>query len=530
MAAGIFFQEIELPEQKLQDDGVLFPAVLTPNHSTDSTGVKLCDLEEAIKANKLWLESLLQKRGVIFFRGFHVSSPSEFNSVIEAFGFPEMPYEEVGGRAPRTKVVGRVYTANNYPDEKGIPFHHEMAYIPNFPTKLFFYCDEEPQKGGETPVVLSHIIYEKMKEKYPKFVEQLEEHGLAYIKLASETDDPSTLTGTGWKSIYKTDDKKVAEKAIRLDKESGKKTWFNSLALNYSGPASRNNNIGNSSVELGNGEPVPDDAAEYFFKILEEECVAIPWKKDVVESSGYEDFRYDVGGAGSRTEVVGRVYTANEAPPDQEIPFHHEMSHATVYPSKLFFFCEVEPGSGGETCIALSHVIYEKMKQKHPKFVQEMEEKGLIYTRVIGDESDPSSPIGRSWKLTFMTDDKTVAEERATKMGMKLEWIEGGARVIVGPKSGSRYHEARKRKVWFNRVEGGMKDKLNQDLSKAVMLSDGKPVPADVSSDSSKICNEECVALQWRKGDVLLLDNLAVMHSRRLLTALPRRVLASFCK
>ena len=78
----------------------------------------------------------------------------------------------------------------------------------------------------------------------------------------------------------------------------------------------------------------------------------------------------------------------------------------------MFFFCEVEPGSGGETCIALSHVIYERMQQKHPKFVEEMEEKGLIYTRVLGEESDPSSPVGRSWKETFMTEDKTVAEER----------------------------------------------------------------------------------------------------------------------
>nr|GEV37078.1 clavaminate synthase-like protein At3g21360 [Tanacetum cinerariifolium] len=70
-----------------------------------------------------------------------------------------------------------------------------------------------------------------------------------------------------------------------------------------------------------------------------------------------------------------------------------------------------EPGSGGETCIALSHVIYERMQQKHPKLVEEMEEKGLIYTRVLGEESDPSSPVGRSWKETFMTDDKNVAEE-----------------------------------------------------------------------------------------------------------------------
>ncbi|KAI3786126.1 hypothetical protein L1987_45256 [Smallanthus sonchifolius] len=251
---------------------------------------------------------------------------------------------------------------------------------------------------------------------------------------------------------------------------------------------------------------------------------------DVVEASGYEDFSYGVGGAGTRTKVVGRVYTANEAPPDQNIPFHHEMAHAPVYPSKLFFFCEVEPGKGGETCIALSHVIYERMRQKHPKFIEEMEEKGLIYTRYVGEESDPSSPIGRSWKEVFMTEDKAVAEERAAKLGMKLEWVEGAVKVIIGPKPGFRYDEVKKHKIWFNGVVGGFKDKLNDDPSKGVVFSDGKPLPTDVPGDCSKIFDEECVALQWRKGDVLLLDNLAVLHSRRPLIMLPRRVLASFCK
>ncbi|KAJ0890841.1 putative TauD/TfdA-like domain, taurine dioxygenase TauD-like superfamily [Helianthus annuus] len=251
---------------------------------------------------------------------------------------------------------------------------------------------------------------------------------------------------------------------------------------------------------------------------------------DVVESSGYEDFSYGVGGAGSRTKVVGRVYTANEAPPHQNIPFHHEMSHSPVFPSKLFFFCEVEPGKGGETCIALSHVIYERMEQKHPKFVKEMEEKGFIYTRVLGDESDHSSPVGRSWKEVFMTDDKTIAEERAAKLGMKLEWMEGAVKAIIGPNPGFRYDEVKKHKIWFNGVVGRFEDKLNNDPANAVVFSDGKPLPADVSDDCAKIFDEECVALQWRKGDVLLLDNLAVVHSRRPLITLPRRVLASFCK
>lgn len=53
------------------------------------------------------------------------------------------------------------------------------------------------------------------------------------------------------------------------------------------------------------------------------------------------------------------------------------------------------------------------MKEKHPKFVDELEEKGLLYMRVMGKEFDPSSPAGLGWKAMFKTDDKSVAEERS---------------------------------------------------------------------------------------------------------------------
>ena len=120
MTTGKFFQEVNLPEQKSYADGVVFPVVLSPDSNT-------CSFIDAIIAQKPWLESLLEKIGVIFFRGFHVETPSDFNDVVEAFGFPEAPY--LGGRAVRTKVVGRIYTANEAPPDKRIPFHHEMTYV-----------------------------------------------------------------------------------------------------------------------------------------------------------------------------------------------------------------------------------------------------------------------------------------------------------------------------------------------------------------------------------------------------------------
>ncbi|PKA64484.1 Clavaminate synthase-like protein [Apostasia shenzhenica] len=279
-----------------------------------------------------------------------------------------------------------------------------------------------------------------------------------------------------------------------------------------------------------------------------------------VEAFGYEELPY-VGGAAPRTNVVGRVFTANESPPDQKIPFHHEMAQVPEYPSKLFFFCEVEPRSGGETPIVLSHYIYERMKEKHPDFVKKLEKHGLIYTRILGAGDDPSSPIGRGWQSTFLTKDRRTAEERfmypfsgsnvlsmtfgyssmlecevtscfrAAKLGMKLEWMGDGVKTVMGPIPAIKFDETRGRKIWFNSMVAaytGWKDARN-DPVKAITFGDGSPLPSDIIYDCLKILEEESVSIPWKQGDILLIDNLAVLHSRRSFEP-PRRILASLCK
>ncbi|CAJ2661168.1 clavaminate synthase-like protein At3g21360 [Trifolium pratense] len=251
---------------------------------------------------------------------------------------------------------------------------------------------------------------------------------------------------------------------------------------------------------------------------------------DVVEAFGYDELPY-VGGAAPRTKVIGRVFTANESPPDQKIPFHHEMAQVPQFPSKLFFFCEVEPASGGETPIVLSHVVYDRMKERYPEFVEKLEKDGLLYVRVLGEDDNPNSPIGRGWKSTFLTDDKKVAQQRAGELGMTLEWLEDGVKTVMGPIPAVKYDEVRKRKIWFNSMVAaytGWKDERN-DPVKAVTFGDGSPLPADVVYDCLNILEEESVAIPWHKGDVMLLDNWAVLHSRRPFDP-PRRVLASLVK
>ena len=118
------FIESSIPHQKLYD-GAPFPLALTPGKGVENLG--LTHLTHSIKTHKPWLQSLLHRAGAVILRDFPVTAASDFNDVVEAFGFAELPY--VGGAAPRTNVVGRVFTANEAPPDQKIPFHHEMAQV-----------------------------------------------------------------------------------------------------------------------------------------------------------------------------------------------------------------------------------------------------------------------------------------------------------------------------------------------------------------------------------------------------------------
>lgn len=54
------------------------------------------------------------------------------------------------------------------------------------------------------------------------------------------------------------------------------------------------------------------------------------------------------GGAAVRTQITERVFTANESPSSEKIPFHHEMSQVPEPPTHLFFYCQTPPEEGGE--------------------------------------------------------------------------------------------------------------------------------------------------------------------------------------
>ncbi|XP_057832888.2 clavaminate synthase-like protein At3g21360 isoform X2 [Cryptomeria japonica] len=187
------FQRGKFAHQKVIDEnGSLFPMVLLPKDDNEECNT-LQSFIKSIQANKEFINDQLKKVGALLFRGFPLKTASDFNEVMEAFGWEEQSYL---GAASRTRVLGRVFTANEAPLHQPINFHHEMPLFQDFPTKLAFFCEVASSHGGQTAILLSHKITERMEAKYPELVCKIEKEGLIYKSNLPAEDDPDDfLTG-----------------------------------------------------------------------------------------------------------------------------------------------------------------------------------------------------------------------------------------------------------------------------------------------------------------------------------------------
>lgn len=246
---------------------------------------------------------------------------------------------------------------------------------------------------------------------------------------------------------------------------------------------------------------------------------------------GFEPFRY-LGGAAVRELVVGNVLTANESPPDSRIPFHHEMAHVADYPTILFFYCDVAPKSGGETPLALSHMVYRRMAERTPGLVARLAAEGLRYVRVAPDGDDPSSALGRGWQSTFLTTDRAEAEANARAAGYDFEWMADGCmKTTTASVPAIRIDGRTGKRMFFNSIHAcylGWQDSRN-DRTKAVVFPNGETMSPDVVRTLEDVMDDVSVAVKWRRGDVIVVDNRQVQHARRSFIP-PRRILASLYK
>lgn len=251
--------------------------------------------------------------------------------------------------------------------------------------------------------------------------------------------------------------------------------------------------------------------------------------EQMLNQTDYQNMPY-VGGAAPRAQVTqSRIVTANESPASEKIPFHHEMAQVPTPPGYIFFFCEISAAEGGATSILHSGEICSKFFDIAPDFAKKVEEQGVRYIRVMPEETDNSSAIGRSWKDTFHVQTREEAEVKMREAGMTWEWLEdGNVRTETRVLPGIRYDDETQQKVFFNSIVAvftGWNDIRNEG-KKAVSTADGEPMDEAVLDQLVEAMDELCVNFKWQPGDVLWINNHTVLHARQPFVG-DRRILAS---
>ena len=95
-------------------------------------------------------------------------------------------------------------------------------------------------------------------------------------------------------------------------------------------------------------------------------------------------------------------------------------------PHRVLFHCADARAAGAATPLLDAHRVYSKLKTFAPAFVDELEAKGVRYTRVMTLDDRAHSPIGRGWRKTFGVNGPTQLEKKlaAEKNGDVVEWLD----------------------------------------------------------------------------------------------------------
>jgi alpha-ketoglutarate-dependent taurine dioxygenase/acyl carrier protein len=227
---------------------------------------------------------------------------------------------------------------------------------------------------------------------------------------------------------------------------------------------------------------------------------------------------FNENGEHPRENVTGNVYTPVFYPPDKKLLWHNENSFNHRWPSRIIFCCLIPPEEGGETPLVDGRKVFQRIAPEiRDLFIQ----KQISYHRNYGHR------LGRAWQEVFGTDDRIRVENRCRDDFIEFMWVEGDRlrtwckrpAVVKHPKTGEM--------VWFNQaqhwhpacLDSQTRESLaslfeEHDFPRNCYYGDGTRIADEVMREICRVYQDLEVTFTWRRGDVLLLDNLLTAHAR----------------
>ena len=273
---------------------------------------------------------------------------------------------------------------------------------------------------------------------------------------------------------------------------------------------------------------------------------------DIISALGYQAEAENQFDTSPRSKVAESVYTSTDTPDAYPILAHNENSFLNERPRMISFFCLVEPHRYGETPLFDSRAAADTVA---PEVRAKLEEKKVCYRRRFPKKRPSWAPmINRDWQEAFGTTDRDEIDAMVTSRGMTCHWHDNGRILhtenVVNPlprhpDTGDRclnlqaFHrtsilqdldEVRPRQNPLHNASLKMGLSLLYALEVMpvqILYGDGTPIPADEMAEIRRATWDRSVLFRWKKGDVLVLDNILTGHGRMNVER-PRRILTSF--
>ena len=237
-----------------------------------------------------------------------------------------------------------------------------------------------------------------------------------------------------------------------------------------------------------------------------------------------------VHGNSPRSKVGKNVYTSTEYPPELTISMHNELSYAARWPSRLLFYCEKAPGTGGATPVVDGARWLESIDPE----IRTAFADGVRYRQNLHD----GKGLGKSWQATFETDKREEVDAYLADANATWCWNADGLQISQVRPVTIR-HPVTGEEVWFSQFDQWHPVGLGEaaaialaqimgedEMPQSVAFADGSPIPASYAVHVRDRGLSEAVDVDWRTGDLLLIDNVLVGHGRRPFTG-QRRVLVA---
>jgi alpha-ketoglutarate-dependent taurine dioxygenase len=237
------------------------------------------------------------------------------------------------------------------------------------------------------------------------------------------------------------------------------------------------------------------------------------------ECLGAQPFDY-VGGNTPRTPIAQDVYTSTEYPASEVISMHNEMSYLPRWPRRLFFYSLVPAQKGGQTSLANSRDV---LRSIPADIVSRLRAKKVNYIRNF----QPAKRLGKSWQATYLTDIREEVEQIIASQGSTHAWLPNGVLRVTTHCEPMLAHPQTGDELWFNQVHqwhpsalpapirAMYEDALGTGhLPHDCAYGDGEPLEEEALSEIRRALETNKLLFDWQRHDLLMIDNMLMMHGR----------------